>query len=117
MITKVNFTDVLLERIPEFADTYQEHLTRYDKVLLHVLFGDLSDFVAAAYERDQKDLVARVIDYINDAAISTDDNIRGMAQVSFLMHLPRFTGYEFMRSKLNDEARRLLAIETGEKIA
>lgn len=111
MITSKNWVANLLDQVPEFQQNYAEHIRRYGELLSDVLVGELSDFASEAYVKADMSTAKRIIDFVNAAALSQDDELQGMIQVSFLMHLPRLTGYEAMRALLNEQALAMLEAE------
>jgi hypothetical protein len=99
--------DSLLEQVPEFKPTYDEHLADYDGLLPHVLMGELFVFASDAYARGEIVLLARIVNFINWAASSGDDDVRNVVHASFIEEVPHSSLDEVVRPLLNDAAKKM----------
>jgi hypothetical protein len=89
MLTQQNMIGALLYSVPEFEPLYQGHILLYQERLDHVLFGELFTFTKAAFEAGNVELVGRVIQFINQVALSSDDDLLDPLHTSFIEYLPR----------------------------
>ncbi len=110
----------LLASVPEFKETYDEHLKDYDgKLLLHVLFADLTPFVVQQYRLSMQsgrdhvtaaDVFHRILNFIEDAAHSDDEDVTTLVQVSFLEGLHQAgPDYNGLIAHLGPASRKMLA--------
>ncbi len=82
----LSVSDVLDElriAIPEFNQTFDEHVAEYG-VLPHVLFGDLTRFVVSAHERRDTDLENRSLAFLDRALLLGDGDVVNLVAVSFV---------------------------------
>jgi hypothetical protein len=79
--------ELLLGEIPEFRTTYDEHVQDNDEVLSHVLFGDLSRFTIAAYERGQIGVIERLVRLMERLLRDGDDYTKNLVAVSFVENI------------------------------
>ncbi len=93
MITYWNFEDELLARVPEFRGVYEEHREdNFGEVLLHLLVRELLRFTGYMYDESlqpgallqARDIVKRVLSFIEDAALSDDEQVGELVEQSFL---------------------------------
>jgi len=92
---KFTYKDVaplLIQEIPEFSDTYNEYLENDGQVLLHVLFGDLTRFLIAAYKEicnsaNSEALFLRILDFVEEIYVHGDADVRVLVEASFLENL------------------------------
>ena len=104
MLTRENYLSNLLEQIPEFLPVYEEHIADNRDVLHYVLMGELFDFASSAYARREIILLARIVDFVNQLAISGDDDLRELVHVSFIEDVPYSPVDDAIRPLLNDTA-------------
>ena len=75
----------LVQAVPEFEHELAAHLEEnFGKPLPHVLFGDLTRFVLAAYAAGDADLVERCLRFLEEAMGASDNMVRNLVQVSFV---------------------------------
>ncbi len=93
MITYWNFVDELLVRVPEFRDVYEEQVEdEFDDVPSHLLVRDLLRFTGRMYDESlqpgasplARDIVMRALSFIEDAALSDDEQVGELVEQSFL---------------------------------
>jgi hypothetical protein len=88
-LTHKNSIEALIERVPEFRSLYDDDLALNNgEVLLLGLFEDLFTLTREAFEAGDIVLFARVIDFINLAAISDDEDLLNPVEVSFMERVP-----------------------------
>lgn len=92
-ITYPNVDKKLLEAVPEFRPCYDEHLKKYDEVILHMLMYEFSLFFIDTFKKSQQDpaskeVLSRCIDFIESLFASNDLKVQELAQVSFIENLP-----------------------------
>jgi hypothetical protein len=75
--------DELLVAVPEFRETFDEHVADYG-VLPHVLFGDLTRFVLAAHDRHDEDLERRSLSFLDHALRDGDKDVQNLVAVAFV---------------------------------
>jgi len=75
---------MLVEAVPEFAATLDEHVKTFDELLPHVLFGDLTAFVTAAHKAGEDELVKRCLEFLDDALTHGDPKVANLVHVSFV---------------------------------
>jgi hypothetical protein len=113
-----DFSQRLVEQIPEFADALREHQEYYGETLNHVLVGELVRFLTQIYSSSNDlatqpaahlDTVARILAFIEQAASSEDEKVMELIQVS-LMESLYLAGpyYEPIVSRLGPNSRKLL---------
>jgi hypothetical protein len=102
----------LLARVPELANVYEEHLRTFEgEALESVLFGDLTRFVIEAYQRGDRDLVDRCLEFLELALATGDEYVENLVAVSFVENVGPWDPEQrrFIRSwprRLRKEARR-----------
>ncbi len=93
MITYWDFVDKLLARVPEFRDVYEEQVEdNFGEVLSHLLVRDLLRFTGRMYDKSlqfgapplARDIVMRVLSFVEDAALSDDEQVGELVEQSFL---------------------------------
>ena len=87
----------ILDQVPDFAQVYQDHVDLNDKVLPHVLMGDLTRFVveqadqaaargtSATQTERNLDTILRILEL---GMGSQDPRLQELISVSFLENLP-----------------------------
>ena len=83
-MTLADVTPSLLDAVPEFRPSVDEHIKTYGEVLHHVLFGDLTRFVLAARGRGEDALVKRTVAWLDTALREGDKDVRNLVAVSFV---------------------------------
>ena len=83
-LTYEKVADQLADVVPEFTSTIQEHIADNGEVLQHLLFGDLTRFVVAAWEAGDKEVVARCLSFLEGAIMSGDEAVKNLVAVSFV---------------------------------
>lgn len=83
-VTYEKVTDELAEAVPEFRSTIQEHIADNGEALQHVLFGDLTRFVEAAWEEGDEELVRRCLAFLESALTNGDEKTNNLVAVSFV---------------------------------
>ena len=89
------FVRQLTDQIPGLVPILREHIADFGEVLPHVFFGDLTRWVLTMLERrGSGDLSAarepqRLLDLLEQAYASGDEELQELISVSFLEHLPR----------------------------
>jgi hypothetical protein len=120
-ITYDNVIQCLIEKIPEFKPIYEEHIDQNDgEVLNHVLMGDLVRFtegvcssISASPTSITKELLQRIVDFLEEAISSDDSIVVEMINVSFLENLHQLKtreNYELLKQKMGKETLKHLAI-------
>ena len=119
----INYENVavrLIEQIPEFTQTYKNHLEYNDgEALPHILFGELVIFTAKICQRSAEAgdvhaqvVLDRIFDFIEDAANCEDKDVINLVMVSYMENIPKpgLTGPygEFIKAKLKPKSRELL---------
>jgi len=93
MITYWTFVDELLTRAPEFRGVYEAHLEdNSGDVLSHLLVRDLLRFTGRMYDESlqagaspqARDTVTRILSFVEDAALSDDEQVGELVEQSFL---------------------------------
>lgn len=88
MATRVAYeqvVDQLRRAVPEFESQCQAHREEYNgQVFPHILFGDLTRFVLAAWGRGDRALVDRSLRFLDTVMDVGDDHARGLVAVSFI---------------------------------
>jgi hypothetical protein len=83
--------------VPEFSLEAREHVASNGVVLPHVLFGDFTRFVVAAFDRHDEQLVSRCLQLMETMLDQGDATIRNLVQVSFVEnvgpHLPAMAAF------------------------
>lgn len=70
--------------LPEFAAAIDEHVAYNERLLTHLLFGDLTRFVLDAHKRGDDDLVRRALEFLDSALREGDDAVQNLVSVSFI---------------------------------
>lgn len=83
-ITYDSIPESLVEAIPEFRPVVEEHITYYDEVLQHVLFGDFTRFVLEQEHNKDEELVRRCLAFLDQAVRSGDELTENLVAVSFV---------------------------------
>ena len=76
--------DDLVSELPEFESTIREQVQTYDDLLPHVLFGDFTRFVIAAWRSGDTELLGRCLDFLERALLEGDEKVRNLVEVSFI---------------------------------
>jgi hypothetical protein len=76
--------DDLVSEVPEFEPTVREHVETYDSLLPHVLFGDFTRFVVAAWQDGNLELVGRCMDFLERALAGGDPGLHDLVAASFV---------------------------------
>ena len=85
MVTYDGIAQEVVAVVPEFAPVVDEHLRVFDgEILPHVLFGDFTRFVLAAYSDCNPELVGRCLDFLEGALDSPDPRVGNLVAVSFV---------------------------------
>lgn len=103
-LTVANYTDALLAQIPEAKSVYDEHLEFYGELINHPFFGDLFQFTRNVYANGEIALFTRIIEFINQLALSTDDKLLNAVHLSFIAHVPYSPIDDAVQPLLNDAA-------------
>lgn len=82
-----NFVQQLLSTVRETRGIYQKHLEDNDETLPHVLLGEITRFIIDSYRRANIELLARILEFLENAISSTDDKVQELVVVSFLENL------------------------------
>jgi hypothetical protein len=112
-----NFIDLLLQKVPELRPLRDEHIRQYDELLPHVFFGELTRYVIdqVRAERDGTaqggpEPVARILDFLERAMISSDTKVQELVSVSFLENLDQSDeAYAKLKALLGPTLKRELA--------
>lgn len=108
MITETNYTDRLLDIVPEFKADYESYLEEMDgEILGHPLMGDLYRFAKRAHDMGNYALFNQVVDFVNEAAQSPDEYIREIVHASFMEHVPSSSIEDEIKPLLNSEAKAM----------
>jgi hypothetical protein len=84
-LTQVNVVDRLVDTVPEFGGVLAEHLAKNDgEPRPHPLFVDLARFVLEAVGRDNIQLTARTLGFLDRALRSGDEYVQQLVMVSFV---------------------------------
>lgn len=83
-IAYANVVDHLVECVPEFGDVLVEHLRDYDRLVEHVLCGDLTRFVLRARQDGDQDVVRRTLTFLDEALRHGDERTENLVAVSFV---------------------------------
>ena len=75
-------TEDLVSEVPEFESTIREQVQADDDLLPHVLFGDFTRFVIAAWRSENNDLLARCLDFLDRALLEGDEKVRNLVEAS-----------------------------------
>lgn len=76
--------EALRAAVPEFGPSIDEHIADYSEVLQHVLFGELTRFVLAAYERGDRELTRKCLRFLDFALREGDSRVENLVAVSFV---------------------------------
>ena len=115
LLSYENIVDVLIEKVPELRLVLEEHLhDQGGELLRHVFFGDLTRFVmrqvrsrVTGIDSSSSNTLARILDVLEQASISPDDNLRDLVGVSFLENLdPSDDGYEELKAVLGPNLKQ-----------
>jgi hypothetical protein len=94
MTKTVKVIDELLECAPLLRPVYQEHLAEYDELLPHVLFGDLTRFVANLCMTDSSSAELKsILAVLENGLACGDEYTQELISVSFLENLERDASY------------------------
>jgi len=75
----------LVAAVPELRPVLDRHIRENDEILQHVFLGvDVAPFVLAAWNEGRADIVARCLDFLEEAAGCADRDTRGLVCVSFV---------------------------------
>ena len=93
----VSFVRSMVERFPSLYGPLEGHIRdNYGEVLPHVFFGDVTRYVVSLLlaARSGSNLPRRrelrdILNYLEEAYASGDEEVRGLISVSFLENLPR----------------------------
>ena len=84
------FFDDLLSEIPEFSDSFNDHIADNEELLPYVLMDNFSRFVIEMYVQsvdsgsaDCMDIFERSISFLNKKFSSSDDDIQVMINTTF----------------------------------
>lgn len=78
----------LVAAVPEFGPSLADHVAENDgEVLSHLLFWDLALFALDAHRRDDVDVTARVLGFLEQALAEGDDGVENLVVVSFVESL------------------------------
>jgi hypothetical protein len=83
-IAYVNVVPQLIQAVPEFEDTYDEHMADFDELLTYILFGDLVRYVLAAYKTGNEELVERALRFLNKAITVGDEDVVTLVRFGFV---------------------------------
>lgn len=95
-MTYDDFFQVIVQQIPSFAATYEEHLADNGELLNHVLMGDFMRFVVQLYKEDRlsrgrnEGVVADLrtaLRLLEEGMGSRDERLQELISVSFLENL------------------------------
>jgi hypothetical protein len=78
---------VILEALPEFRPTHDEHISDFDELLPHLLMSDLARFTVAADRSGDLTLVDRALAVVEQIYVNGDDRVENVVAVSFVEHL------------------------------
>ena len=76
--------DDLVSEVPEFEPTIRKHVEANDSPLPHVLFGDFTRFVVAAWQDGNVELVGRCLDVLERALAEDDPRLHELVAASFV---------------------------------
>lgn len=84
-MTEEDFVQGLVGAVPEVSGLIAEHRRdQFGELLLHVLVADVRRFVLGAFERNESDLVARCLGFLDLALRSGDERVQNAVAVSFV---------------------------------
>ncbi len=87
-LTKSSVVPALIEAAPELQTVLGEHLEDMGgEVLPHLLFGDLTRFVAEAHGQGSDEVVHRILDFLETAIQHGDGYVRNLVAVSFIENI------------------------------
>lgn len=96
MATRVAYeqvVDQLRRAVPEFESHCRAHREEYQgQVFPHILFGDFTRFVLAAWDRGDRALVDRSLRFLETVLDVGDDHARGLVAVSFVENVAASAG-------------------------
>ena len=91
-----SFYNQFLMEVPKFQSVYDEHIDDNNKLLEHILTGDLTRYVVKLFIESENDdtksdhnmdIIDRILAFLERAMISTDESVRNVVSVSFLENL------------------------------
>ena len=97
----------LLERVPEFKPIFADDVAFNGEILSHGLFEALFRLMSKAHEDGDTNLFERVIAFINEAAMSEDEDVIGPVHISFMNRVSEFSLDEAVLPLLNPAARKV----------
>jgi hypothetical protein len=83
-ITYDTVVPLLLDALPGFRPTHEEHLADFGELLPHLLFGDLTRFVLAARAASDHTTVTQALNFLETASLSADQKVRDLVADSFV---------------------------------
>jgi hypothetical protein len=83
-ITETTFLPRLFERVPESRDVYNEHLDGYGEFLLHLFMADLLRFAVSLFQAQEREILRRLLSFIEDCLVDGDVAINNAVAVSFV---------------------------------
>lgn len=83
-ITYATVVDHLLTAVPGFEDVYERHLSLYDEVLPHVLFGEFTRFLVEAHTSGRSETVDRGLRFLESALRDGDALVKSLVSASFV---------------------------------
>ncbi len=118
MKTPDEFLNVLSERVAELRPVYEEHIADYDEILPHVLMGDVTRFIVDLHKKSlaegdaeqEKKTLSSILEILEDALQSGDDQLQELIVVSFLENLEQDdSNYKFLKKLLGKDLSKHLA--------
>lgn len=83
-LTRESWPSALIGAVPEAEPLVVEHLDNNDQLLLHLLMGDVTRFVEAAYEGGDLMLASRCLAFLDLSLREGDEDVQNAVSVSFV---------------------------------
>jgi hypothetical protein len=103
----VDLWHTLLECVPEFKPIFADDVAFNGEILSHGLFEALFKLTSKAYDEGNMELFKRVFDFINEAAMSDDEDVLGPVHISFMERVPYHPLNQAAKDLLNPAAREM----------
>ena len=105
-INEKTFLAELLQAFPEFKDLHESN-KEYHDIGIHLIFVDFRRFAEDAIARDEKNLFARIKDFILRCDTENEDEVKNAVFVSFFENMNKKPLQYFLNNLPDDFAEEV----------